>query len=162
MALLAEPPADAACGCDCREWVDQVTDQTLVDEGWSCCECKCCGIPGQQCKELCSEVCRLGSALERGKDANALMMTYGDHMAPSLETKKEHPMFCGQCRSHGLLDLRRKAVQRMHMLKRSAETQGASAANRTRKAASDDVGARLQDHVSSVEQPDTAQFPREN
>jgi hypothetical protein len=77
-------------------------------------------------------------------------MAYGDGMDPSLyaETKKEHPLFCDQCRSHGLLDLRRKAIQRMHLKKRSAETQGASTVKETRKAASDDVWARLQDHVA--------------
>jgi len=143
LGLLAEPPADVACRCTCREWVDQLTDQMLVDEGWSFCECKCCGIPGQQCKELCSEICKVDLARRRGKDVDALMMSYGDDMTLPLETKKDHPIFCEDCRCHGLFDLRCQAVQRVHMRKRSAETQGASAAKRMHKATSEDAGAGL-------------------
>ena len=113
----------------------------MVDEGWSFCECKCCGIPGQQCKELCSEICRVDLARRRGKDVDALKMSYGDDMNLPLETKKDHPIFCDDCRCHGLFDLR--CQQSRHMRKRSAEKQGASAAKRMHKATSEDAGAGL-------------------
>ena len=46
------------------------------------------------------------------------------------QVPKQSPMLCGE------------SLQRMHMKKRSAETQGASAVKRTFKAVSDDMGAR--------------------
>ena len=121
--LIAE--ADAACGCDCGEYAAEEEGQGQgqgegegEDQGdlWSCCECKCCGILGQGCTVPCSEILRIGTALERGKDCSILMQ----RMSTELDLQhlaKENPKFCGDCRDHGCLELRRQAVQRMHSRK---------------------------------------------
>ncbi len=120
-------------------------------------QCQCCGIRCELSKKRSDEViCSLASALERGKDVNAVITTHGGDMADTLEIEKKHPILCVECRSHGLCDLRRQAVQRMRMKKRSAETQEASAVKTRRKAASNNMGARLQDHVADnhIEPPE--------
>ena len=124
--LIAE--ADAACGCGCGEETPEEEGQGQGQgegegEGenqgdlWSCCECKCCGILGQGCLTLCSELLRIETADQRGKDRSILMQ----RMSTELDLQhlaKENPKFCGDCMDHGLLELRCKAVQRMHSRKR--------------------------------------------
>ena len=108
---------DCTCGCNCDADDGRITLDNFADDedpvNWSCCECKCCGISGQGCKVPCSEIVRLLVAEQRGKDAYALMRAYDENFKLNNdEIKKEHPKFCDDCREHGLLELRRQAVQR--------------------------------------------------
>ena len=147
--------ADAACGCDCGEKKVAEDADEDEDEGqgqgqaqgegegedqgdfFSCCECKCCGILGQGCTVPCSELLRIGVAEERGKDCSILTR----RMSTELDLQhlaKENPKLCGDCRDHGLLDLRLKAVQRMHSRKRKRSPENDEdqpMANRTHNAA---------------------------
>ena len=121
MPLIAE--ADVACGCDCGAYVAEEGQGQGEGEGenqgdlWSCCDCKCCGILGQGCTVPCSEMLRIETARQRGKDCSILMQI----MSTELDLQhlaKENPKFCRDCWDHGLLKLRLEAVQRMRSRKR--------------------------------------------
>ena len=62
-------------------------------------------------------------AKERGQDIGVLMRAMLQN-GLSAELKKEHPLFCGGCRDHGLLDLRCKAVQRRRKLREDDQEHG--------------------------------------
>ena len=85
----------------------------------------------------CSELLRIGVAEERGKDCSILTR----RMSTELDLQhlaKESPKFCGDYWCHGLLDLRLKAVQRMHSRKRKRSPENDEdqpMANRTHNAA---------------------------
>ena len=114
---------DAACGCACGEYAFEPCEGQGEGEGenegdlWSRCECKCCGILGQGCIVRCSEILRIETARQRGKDLSILMQ----RMSTELDLQhlaKESPKFCCDCQDHALLELRREAVQRMRWRKR--------------------------------------------
>ena len=117
MAMIRMASQATACSCECgdSDWEDDAEDD------WTFCECTGCGPPGQGCTVRCSEVLRIKVAMERGKNTGVVaraMLEDGDSI-----DKNEHPKFCGDCIEHGLLDLRRKAVQR----RRNAEQEGPAA-----------------------------------
>ena len=103
-----------ACSCECgdSDWEDDGEDD------WTFCECTCCGPPGQGCTVRCSEILRVETCRRRGGALARGILKDGDFF-----DKNEHPKFCGDCIEHGLLDLRRKAVQK----KRNAEQEGPAA-----------------------------------
>ena len=85
------------------------------DEGgsvWTYCECKLCGPDGQGCKVRCDELCRGLFTLMRGKSLRELAQAEMDEDGAASVDKDKHPKYCGDCREHALLDLRRKAVKR--------------------------------------------------
>ena len=116
-----------ACGCDCGVDDGHILDDDEDPVNWSCCECKCCGIAGQGCKMHCSEILRVNLAQKRGEDAAALVSAYDENgVLNHDEIKKENPKFCGDCREHGLIELRRKAVQRSRKRHVDAEKDGSA------------------------------------
>ena len=118
-SAATEHTADIACGCDCGLWDD--SDESPACE-WTRCECKVCGIPGQGCKIRCSEVRRWFLAHQRCKDVE--FQRACENVGCSSDTKKEHPKFCEDCVSHGLLDLRRQSVQRSRKRRADAQEDG--------------------------------------
>ena len=89
------------CECDCG-------DVEGDESNWSCCECTLCGIG--QCSVRCSEVVRFWVATERGHDRKGLHDRMAAPGGLSDEDKVVYPKFCGDCREHQLLIIRRKAV----------------------------------------------------
>ena len=128
MALLAKAQAHTACGCNCDDATQRI--QFPVDmqrpDMLTCCECKCCGTPGKGCKVRCSELLRMFVAHERGK--NLRMFTESYHP----EMKDQHPLFCEDCRDHGLDELKRQAIANRRK-RRIAQGSG-DAAKRVREA----------------------------
>jgi len=94
---------DSACGCPCAEWSD-----TPGDVAWARFECQECGEAGQGCRTQISEVARIFAALDVAEQM--------DEASPRLrlteDFQRQSPKFCGDCRDHGLLALKRAAVQR--------------------------------------------------
>ena len=150
MALLTQWPAATVCGCDCADAQSRIplAVDPVVLSGWSCCECQCCGIPDQGCTVQCSDLLRIWTTAERGKDTKDIVSAlWGccDKITLPTETKKEYPKFCGDCRDHGLLDLRRKATQQRR--KRCADKQEDSAAKRVHKASASSSEKASQENV---------------
>ena len=117
-AVLANPYVPA-CGCDCeiglrRTGEDDSTDQLCF------CECQLCGPPGQGCQIRCYQVLRVATTIERGLDAQRLIRELNENRV-SEEMKREHPLLCGQCRDHALLNIRRTAVLRSRKRRRDDE-----------------------------------------
>ena len=108
------------CGCDCGEDSAEGEGET---SRCSCCECKCCGIPGQGCKVRIHEVLRVEVARQLGQ-GNILATLLGD--SDNEKFKSEHPKFCGDCRYHGLRDLRLKEARRSETVAKPSETIDAS------------------------------------
>ena len=87
--------------------IDLHSDDIEVTEALFC-ECKCCGLPGQGCNVRCHESVRMMIAIRRGCNLSFLR----DLASSGHVDKEAHPMFCGACVDHALLELRSQAVKR--------------------------------------------------
>ena len=106
---------DPDCVCDCGERTPTDDDRRapLDDEiPWTRCECKCCGDAGQGCRMALSEVTRICTARYRGRAEEVAQHMNEAWPNLSEDFKRENPKFCGDCMDHGVLVLRRAAVQK--------------------------------------------------
>jgi len=97
------PVQDSACGCPCAEWSD-----TPSDAPWTQCECQECGEAGQGCRTRLSELQRIFIAVERMGGFNEA----SPRLRLTEDFQRRSPKFCNDCTRHGLLALKRAAVQR--------------------------------------------------
>ena len=95
----------AACGCDCGEDLGE-PDPAYPIQCW----CTMCGPTAtdgsRQCRVRMNVVAAIWTHFERGK------------AFPNDDSMYRVPAFCGYCREHNLLRLRRDAVHRMQKHKR--------------------------------------------
>ena len=90
----------SVCGCNCHPGVRLVSTEPCDPcLGWEQCNCVLCGEDG--CRRLVSPLLRLAVLVDRGRPPQ--------NIAAELEGS---PNYCGDCRDHNLLEIRRAAVRR--------------------------------------------------
>ena len=92
--------ASSLCGCACDLGDGQFssTEQCTPCLGWERCDCVLCGEDG--CRNLVSPVRRMAVLAERGIQPQ------------NVADIEASPNYCGDCRDHCLLEIRRAAVLR--------------------------------------------------
>ena len=110
-------PDDTLCCCNCADGdssnIDEEWLNRLEERGWSQCECRHCGTI-QGCNVPVSDAMRFIIAHKRGKEneLQQAMQLFDTAEEEEGSIKKNHPKLCEDCIDHGLLELRRQAVQR--------------------------------------------------
>ena len=92
--------ASSVCGCDCHLGDGQFspTEQCAPSLDWERCECVLCGEDG--CRNLVKPELRISVLIARGIPPQ------------NVADIEASPNYCGDCRDHCLLEIRRAAVLR--------------------------------------------------
>ena len=98
---------DAACSCDCGE-TGHGADFDGDGHGWLQCACVECGPNNARCTVEVSPIAAYFMCVERGQPL------------PSTADGVAEAAFCGDCREHNQLLLRREAVLRARLKRRRA------------------------------------------
>ena len=140
-------PKNTLCSCNCADG-DRISldvDEDRIEEEWTQCECRQCGTI-QGCNVVCSEISRIMIAQQRGKikEFEQIMRSFDTlHEAvQDASIKKNVPKCCGDCVDHGLLELRRQAVQRGRKRRLDERNSGESNTKRATHRPSETTPAR--------------------
>ena len=101
----------SVCGCDCH------LDGHLVStepSGWEQCDCVLCGEDG--CRVPVSPLLRIAVLVDRGR------------LPLNLADIEASPNYCGNCRDHNLLEIRRAAVRRARAKRQNEKAESVSKA----------------------------------